>query len=173
LISMPSMLELFTILSSSIGLSDNTILASWSTIAFCLHRMHVRLTSSKLFMRQCTSCRYRCIRSSFASYSPFTCPMISLESLWTSNDVVPSVLAILNPTSNASYSASLLVAEYCNLMAWLITPPSSGTSTTPSPSAIVVDDPSILTFHYRLLWVSSFAGSFAFIVNSSMKSAKA
>ena len=48
--------------------------------------------------------------SFFASYSPFVCPITSLESLLRSRFLALKALPILSPISMASYSASLLVA---------------------------------------------------------------
>ena len=51
------------------------------------------------------------LHSSFlASYSPFVCPITSLESLLRSRFLALKALPILSPISMASYSASLLVA---------------------------------------------------------------
>ena len=53
--------------------------------------------------------RYFCILLSFASYSPFIYPIISLELLLRSMFLSPKALPILNLVSMSSYCASLLM----------------------------------------------------------------
>ena len=89
-----------------------------------------------------------------------------------SNSVDPRVLASWSPVSRASYSASLLVVEYCSHTACLMMSPSGDFSIMLIPLAFFVDDPSILAVHFDVC-STSFVGSSSFEVNSAMKSARA
>jgi hypothetical protein len=89
-----------------------------------------------------------------------------------SNSVALRVLASLSPVSKASYSASLLVVEYCSHTACLMMSPSGDFSIMPIPPAFFVDNPSILAVHFDV-YSMSFVGSSSLVVNSAMKSARA
>jgi hypothetical protein len=89
-----------------------------------------------------------------------------------SNSVAPSILASLSPVNRASYSASLLVVEYCSCIAYLMMSPFGDFSIMPIPPTFFVDDLSMLAVHFDVCSTSS-VGSSSFVVNSAMKFARA
>ena len=131
------------------------------------------MTSLKLVMMSLMRLRYFTILSSFASYSPLTCPTTNCESLWTFSVVAPNTLAMRRPMSKASYSTSLLVVGYWSRMACFSSLPSGVLKTIPTPSAPLTDDPSMLTFHFSSGSLFSCDGSSSAAVNSAMKSTRA
>ena len=64
-----------------------------------------------------------------------------------SSSVAPKVLAIFNPASRASYSASLSVVMYCRHMARLIMSPSGDLIIIPTLPAFLVDELSVWIVH--------------------------
>jgi hypothetical protein len=64
-----------------IASSEEANFAKVSASVFCSRGTWTRVTSSNQPMVSLTSLRYFAILSSFASYSPLTCPTISYESL--------------------------------------------------------------------------------------------
>ena len=84
---------------------------------------------------------YLHIRSSFASYLWFTCPMMSLESFLITELLMPMASTSLKLVSIASYSTSLFVAGNWSYTPYLRTSLSGDIMTTPSPSSSLTDDP--------------------------------
>lgn len=90
--------------------SNDACLATSSAFKFWFLGTYVKSTRSNSWVRWFVNLRYLCILSSFVLYSPFICPITSLESLLRSMFLAPKALLILSPVSMASYSALLLVA---------------------------------------------------------------
>ena len=153
--------------------SEEANFAKVSASIFCSRGIWTMTTSLKLVMMLLTRIRYFLILSSFASYSPLTCPTTSCESLCTFNVVTPNTLAMRRPMSRASYSASLLVLGYWSQTVCFRNLPSGVLKTIPTPPAPLTDDPSILTSYFSFGFPLSCGGSSFAVVNSAMKSARA
>ena len=91
--------------------SDNACLATLSASEFWLHGTCMKSSWSNSWINWLINLRYFCIWPSFASYSPFICPITSLELLLRSMFLAPRAFSILSPISTTSYSTSLLVAR--------------------------------------------------------------
>ena len=134
------------------------------------HGIWMKLVSLNLFTRRLTLLRYFFIRSSLASYVPFTWPITNWESPWTNFDSAPRDFANSNPLRKASYSTSLLGAGYYGWTLYFNSSPSGDCKTTPIPLVCSVDDPS--TWMTHVLTSSIMSKSSWLGVNSAMKSTR-
>ena len=90
---------------------DDACLATSFAYEFWLWGTCMKSTRSNSQTSWFINLRYFCILLSFALYSPFICPITSLESLLRSRFLTPKALLILSLVSMSSYSALLLVAR--------------------------------------------------------------
>lgn len=127
---------------SRLSTADDVSLANLLASSFCLHGTLYMLKYTNWDFSFTTIARYYFIHSSFASYSPCTCPTTSWESLLTLTLLALSALERHSPMSIASYSTSLLVALNLNLMAYSSLFISGVTKTTPPLAALLVEKPS-------------------------------
>ena len=93
--------------------------------------------------------KYPCILSSLASSSPFTWPTTSLESKNIFTAFPPILWTMDIPSSKASYSASLFVAEKPSLCEFSMVIYSGETRTSPTPKPLWFVDLSTDTFHNK------------------------
>ena len=150
--------------------SDDACLANSSTSEFWFLGTYVKTTWSNSWVRWFVNLRYFCILSSFASHSPFICPITNLESLWRSNFLAPKAFLILSLINMASYSASLLVVGNWSCTLYPRTSPSGVMMMTLTPPLFRADDPSVWIVH---LFDSSRISFSSGIVNSTTKSTNA
>ena len=150
------------------GLCAEALYATLSTSVLWSRGIWMNFVWRKVLTNWFTNLRYFCILVSFASKSPLTYPMTSWESLLSTILSAPSALAILSPTSKASYSVSLLVIENLSWTPYLRTSFSREVMTMPAPPPCCVDDPSVCIVQRSSWWFTSSG-----VVNSAMKSANA
>ena len=152
----------------SIMSSVEEALARLPASAFSPLRTWINSTFMKAIIQFLTLFRYFFIRSSFVSQVPFTWPMTSYESLWTTTESTPIALAKFKPMMRASYSALLLVAWNCRRDAYFRQSPFGDLKIISIPPTCCVDDPSTWTIHCGapLLFCWSLVG-----VNLAIKSA--
>ena len=135
-----------------------------------------KLKESKLDHRHLALSRYSCILLSLNSNSPFTWPTINLESKNMFIAFPPSFWTMDIPSSRASYSTSLFVAEKSSLSDFLIVIFSGEIRTSPTPEPLWFAAPSTYTFQhvgsYREIAPTDFSPMpYAFASSSSEGSA--
>ena len=115
--------------------------------------------------------KYPCILSSLAFSSPFTWPITSLESEKIFIVFPPIFWTIDIPTSKASYSVSLFVAEKPSLSDFSLVIYSGETRTSHTPEPLWFVASSTYTFHNkgccREIVPTDFSSMFYFTINSS------
>ena len=122
------------------------IVAKESACVFLLLRMCNKLKDSNLDYKCLTWLKYPYILTSLASNSPFIWPMTNLEFENISTAFLPILWTIAIPTSRASYSTSLFVAEKPNLNDFSMVIFSGETRTSPTPNPLWFVMPSTYTF---------------------------
>ena len=124
-------------------------MARESAYVFLLLGMCSRLKDSNSDCKFLTWLKYPCILSSLASSSPFTCPTTSLESENIFAAFPPILWTMDIPSSKASYSDSLFVAEKPNLNDFSMVSFSGETSTSPTPDPFWFTAPLTYTFQWN------------------------
>ena len=112
---------------------DDACLATSSASEFWLQGTCLKPTWLNSWTNWFVNLRYFCILFSFSLYSPFICPITSLESLLRSRFLAPKALLILSPVSMTLYSASLLVARNWSRTPYLKVSPLGVLMITPTP----------------------------------------
>ena len=155
-----------------------------SAWVFPLLRMCCRLNDSNFNCRCLIWAKYPCILSSLASNSPFTWSTTSLESENIVADFPPILWTIDIPSNNASYSASLFVAEKPSLNGFSTMSFSGEIKTSPTPDPFWFAALSTYTFHcngscavtrptyFSPMWCSSDSFSVRPSANLATKSAR-
>jgi hypothetical protein len=108
-------------------------LANSSVISFFPHKICMHSRQSKLFSNLWSSWQYSNILSSKHDHCLMTCLMMSIESLKTLSQRMPSAMAILRTWSKASYSAALLDARKCICKTYLKLSPLGDVTRIPAP----------------------------------------
>ena len=120
--------------------------AKESACVFLLLRMCNKLKNSNLDYKCLTWLKYPCILTSLASNSPFIWPTTNLEFKNIFTAFSPILWTIAIPTSRASYSTLLFVAEKHNLNDFSMLTFLSETRTSPTPDPLWFVVPSTYTF---------------------------